>query len=399
MLQARTKTPSFSVPWLAYLTAIALMSLTGCWAPLRYDGIPASSLPAEFRVPRRTALEPLNLAHLTLPATSEYLLGPDDVLEIAVPGVLESDPSRPIRATVMPDGKLSLPLIGPLGVNNLTVPQAQQAITRAYAPSVKNPIVHLSLAEKSTIRVLVLGQVNKQGVHALPKYENDVGHAIAAAEGLSEEAADVIEIHKRGALGDDQIKTYEELVPPSPRAFGNYLDAAAACELAPGVIRIPLRGFAADAIDRELITLAAGDVVVVPTRRSEVFYVVGKLIETNLLRFSLDESQRELGVGFLLPRNREIDVVTAVAMAGYIDPIDSPTTVLVHRVLPDGRPMLIHVDLIAARSNPLETILVEPDDIIYLNPDFPWWFRRTFDRVVPDLITIPYARAFRINVR
>ena len=47
-----------------------------------------------------------------------------------------------------------------------------------------------------------------------------------------------------------------------------------------------------------------------------------------------------------------IDVVTAVSMAGYIDPIDSPTTVTVHRMLPNGPPLLIHVDLIKARFDP-----------------------------------------------
>jgi hypothetical protein len=36
---------------------------------------------------------------------------------------------------------------------------------------------------------------------------------------------------------------------------------------------------------------------------------------------------------------------------------------------------------------------VQAGDIIYLNPDPPWYLRRLFDRVVADLITIPYARA------
>jgi hypothetical protein len=34
---------------------------------------------------------------------------------------------------------------------------------------------------------------------------------------------------------------------------------------------------------------------------------------------------------------------------------------------------------------------VRAGDIIYLNPDSAWWFRRTFDRVLPELITLPYA--------
>ena len=78
-------------------------------------------------------------------------------------------------------------------------------------------------------------------------------------------------------------------------------------------------------------------------------------------------------------------------MAGYIDPIDSPTTVTVHRVAPNGQPLLIYVDLIQARYDARETVLVAPGDIIYLNPDGPWWFRRTFDRVVDSLILLPYA--------
>jgi hypothetical protein len=86
-------------------------------------------------------------------------------------------------------------------------------------------------------------------------------------------------------------------------------------------------------------------------------------------------------------------VVTAVAMAGYIDPIESPSTVTVHRSIPGRPPMLIRVDLIDARYSWKENIYVQPGDIIYLNPDACWWWRRTFDNVVPDLITIPYGEA------
>jgi hypothetical protein len=160
------------------------------------------------------------------------------------------------------------------------------------------------------------------------------------------------------------------------------------------ILRIPLRGMPPEAIPPGEIIVQPGDVVVVPSRSNEVFFVVGRLNQTNLVRFTLGDRERELGTGLVLPREREIDVVTAVAMAGYIDPIDSPTTVTVHRVMPDGRPMLIHVDLIAARYDPRETVLVRPGDIIYLNPDAAWWWRRTIDRVVPELILVPYRKIF-----
>jgi hypothetical protein len=130
------------------------------------------------------------------------------------------------------------------------------------------------------------------------------------------------------------------------------------------------------------MVLNPGDVVVVPNRKQEVFYVVGRLSETNRVRFTVGDRDREIGNGLLLPPDREIDVVTAVAMAGYIDPIDSPTTVTVQRLQPDGTPLLIKVDLFRARSDPRETILIQPNDLIYLNPDCWWYSRHLFERII-----------------
>jgi hypothetical protein len=46
-----------------------------------------------------------------------------------------------------------------------------------------------------------------------------------------------------------------------------------------------------------------------------------------------------------------------------------------------------------ARYSWQENIYVQPGDIIYLNPDPAWWWRRTFDRVLPELLTAPYREA------
>ena len=123
------------------------------------------------------------------------------------------------------------------------------------------------------------------------------------------------------------------------------------------------------------------------------FFVVGPLSGINAVNFTVSDRDRQLGNAFILPDDRDIDVVMAVAMAGYIDPIESPSTVTVHRSVPGAQPMLIHVDLIDARYSWKENIYVRPGDIIYLNPDPAWWWRRTFDRIVPELITIPYGEA------
>lgn len=449
-----------SCPTGAWCAGVAcLLLLSGCYAPLVSVGTPATLLPDEYRMPIRTAGEPMNYAALTRPPGGEYLLGPDDVLEVTIPDLYEGGPMTPMRVRVMPDGLISLPLVGGVRVEGMTVSQAQAAIADRYAQGyLVQPRVIVFLADMAKIRVLVFGEVKNPGVYELFKTENDVGHALAAAGGLTEEAAEVVELHRR-------VPSPAEATPPTPRqpseaeslpegpATGQPHEAeitppamlpAVSLKRLPGtednargvssarrsvtnpaarmpsashavvpasahtvlrspmsdpkqVLRFPLRGMSPDEIPASDIMLQAGDAVVVPSRRHEVFYVVGKLNPVNVVRFTASERDRELGTGFVLPRDREIDAVTAVAMAGYIDPIDSPTTVTVHRTMPDGCPLLIRVDLIKARCNPKENVLIWPGDIVYLNPDGWWWFRRTFDRIIPEIFTIPYSVGWGFN--
>jgi polysaccharide export outer membrane protein len=338
----------------------------------------------------------LNLCRLTIPPQPDYLLGPDDVLEVMVHGLTPDAPVQPLRAHVMSSGDVLLPLVGRVPVGGLNLLQAQVAITSAYADGfIQDPRVNVYLLERSSTAVVVLGEVMTPGVYKLPKYENDVAHALASAGGLRPDAGLEVEVHRRLLPGEDPSPVMQEMVPPPGAGPMQEWECIVPEEVEGDpmrVVRIPLRGPTPAPLRPEDVVLHAGDVIVVPSRKDEVFYVVGKLSPTNFVRFSLSERERDIGAGFLLPRDREIDVVMAVAMAGYIDPIDSPTTVTVHRVGPDGRPMLVLVDLIKARYDRRETILVEPGDIIYLNPDMCWWSRRTFDRILPEMFNLSYRR-------
>ena len=367
------------------VSAVMLLGVSnGCYAPLRSPGIDACCLPDSYRTPYKAVAPRLNLANLTVPPPPDYILGPDDILEVTVPDLFRGADPRPFRAQVMANGEIALPLLKPLQVGGMNLSQAQRAITDAYSDGVLvNPFVDAYLAEKATFPVLVIGEVQRTGLHELEKFQNDVGHALAEAGGFTEDAEDYIEVHRRVTHIEEShddirfdLEHFEE-TPSDPKK----------------VLRIPMRGLPGGVLRHEDVALNPGDVVVVPSRRHEVFFVVGQLDDNRLIGFSMSDRERELGSGLILPRDRDIDVVTAVVMAGYIDPIDSPTTVTVHRVMPDGRPMLITVDLIKARYDRRETILVQAGDIIYLNPDNAWWMRRTFDRIVPELLLDPYRSA------
>src|SRR5687768_12485291 len=89
----------------AGLACLTLACLGGCWAPLCSRGIPARGLPNEFRMPIRTAGPPLNLASLTIPPQADYILGPNDVLEVLVHNLYTQGAPVPVRAQVMGSGQ------------------------------------------------------------------------------------------------------------------------------------------------------------------------------------------------------------------------------------------------------------------------------------------------------
>lgn len=415
--------------------ALALAASAGCYAPVHSYGIPAHCLPDSFRTPVRSTGVPLNYTSLSLPPQKDYILGGGDVLEVTVHGLYPNNELRPLKVQVLASGDVQLPVVGAVNVGGKNLMQAQVAITKAYENGfIKEPRTSVYLVEKATVSVMVMGEVIHPGVFPLSKYENDVAHALASAGGLTDDSATWIEVHRRVTPQEaaqaaliEQLRAAEglpqtppgapagehsriEIVPepiaaapepgapppPPPAAPVERLPVppgTPANSAAPArIVKIPLRGPLGMQINPRDILLNPGDVLVVPHRRSDVFFVVGRLSPSNFIKFSVNNRDRELGNALIIPKDKDIDVVTGVTMAGYIDPIESPTTVTVHRVGPDGQPLLILVDLIKARYDRRETVLIEPGDIIYLNPDGWWWGRRTFDRIVPDLIIQPYRR-------
>jgi polysaccharide export outer membrane protein len=382
---------------LSVLLAAALTS--GCYVPLRSTATPAACLPDVFRTPSANAYGGKNLSSLVAPKPLDYMLGPDDALNVTVRGLTETAEAVPMVAQIMGDGTIALPLVGEVDVNGMNLADAQRKIDAAYSNDLLvNPRVSVSLASKATYDVTILGEVTTPGVYELPRYQNDVAHAIGLAGGLSTFAADMIKIHRRVS---DRRPANESGLKPAPLGGAK---VPGPTEWIDVVIQIPLRGgqptmmadgnlIVKEKLTPDDVTLRHGDVLDVPRKPDPVFFVVGPLSGINAVNFTVSDRDRQLGNAFILPDDRDIDVVTAVAMAGYIDPIESPSTVTVHRSIPGRPPMLIRVDLIDARYSWQENIYVQAGDIIYLNPDAAWWWRRTFDNVVPELITIPYAEA------
>ncbi|MEM9364747.1 MAG: polysaccharide biosynthesis/export family protein [Planctomycetota bacterium] len=398
------------VPMMALAIGM-LATSTGCQCVSdATHAIPASRLePGLFGCPREE-MAPLPYAALGQIKPDEHIIGGGDTLAVYVYGIFPPTedetpivnqvqqvnqryypphgsnvgPGTGLPIRVEADGTIDLPLVGKINVNGLNVPGAIERIKEAYrAEDViqeGRERVTLQLLIPRVTRVVVLREdtptptvtVNNpqtnDTIHRgsgevidLPVFENDVLHALAATGGLpGTDAARELYVIRRTAGLDYHFLSAGNLQ--------SIVTGGEAGDCNASVIRIPLAGCPCQAIPfaPQDVVLNEGDVVFVP-RRNETF-VTGGLLP---------------GARIPLPRDEDIDVIEAIAMAsgsaggplgqpgsvlaggtpGYIL---EPTRVLILRKLPDGRQMNIRVDLDRAMSDPKERILIRPDDVVML---------------------------------
>ena len=110
----------------------------------------------------------------------EFLLGPEDVLIVAV--WKNQDLSREV--VIRPDGMISLPLIGEVPAANLTSNNLAKRISERLTEYMASPIVSVQLKEVNSYFIYVLGEVPKPGKYPLKSYAN-VMQGISLAGGFT----------------------------------------------------------------------------------------------------------------------------------------------------------------------------------------------------------------------
>jgi polysaccharide export outer membrane protein len=119
------------------------------------------------------------------PITENYLIGPEDVLEVMV--WKNTDLTRVVR--VRPDGKVSLPLLGDLQAAGLTATQLQDTISTGLAQYYKEPPqVSVLVQEVNSYAIFLLGEVRKPGRYVV-KTGTTFLQALTLAGGFTDFAA------------------------------------------------------------------------------------------------------------------------------------------------------------------------------------------------------------------
>ena len=136
------------------------------------------SLPVPVRTPEALALR-------------EFRLGANDIVRVGVHGhpELSTPASQRFDGTrVDPDGHLSLPLIGVVPVLDLTLKEAREQVTLAYAKFMKEPRVDFSVIEYAARRFYLYGEVQEPGAVTMDRPLN-VYQALSMGGGFTPTAA------------------------------------------------------------------------------------------------------------------------------------------------------------------------------------------------------------------
>ena len=188
----------------AFIEQISVSSLMAAAAPTLPASTTSTSTP-----PQRHGVEGAEKSSLTV--TPDYIMGPEDVLEITV--WKNADLSKQVQ--VRPDGRISLPLIGDVSAVGKTAAQLTEEISLKLKSYMENPTVSIVVREVNSYQIYVLGEVNSPGKYPL-KSKTTLLQAITIAHGFTQVAArNKIVVFRFGRDGEGLTKikaSYDDIV-------------------------------------------------------------------------------------------------------------------------------------------------------------------------------------------
>ncbi|OQY43021.1 MAG: hypothetical protein B6240_13410 [Desulfobacteraceae bacterium 4572_87] len=136
-----------------------LLTLFGCYpAPVEIkDDTPFKTIEFDSRIPYVTP-ELLKIYDANL--ETEYLIGPGDVLKIAV----WKRPDLAGEHVVGPHGLITLPMLGVFKIGGMSRTEAAKAIKKLYLKYYEEPLVTVGITEYKNNKVFVLGRVDHPGI-------------------------------------------------------------------------------------------------------------------------------------------------------------------------------------------------------------------------------------------
>lgn len=277
---------------------------------------------------------------------TDYQIGPEDLVQITMYNVPDGEgraTPRTLSVRVSHEGKISLPLLGEIGVSGLTISGLEKDLATRYAKYIRNPQVGILIAEYRQ-RVSVIGAVQKSAVFELtgPKTVIDM---LAMAGGVTDRAGTQVHIYRQGPKGRESYVI--DLMVLASNASLITADNA-------GLITMPVR---------------AGDVINVPLAGT----------------FFVDGAVRRAGP---YPLGRRYSLTQALATAGGVDPELNASDVTIFRRKGTSGMEQIAVDLDAVTAGTAPDLQIEADDVILVPLSGAKYFVKRFIGTIVSGISV-----------
>jgi protein involved in polysaccharide export with SLBB domain len=143
-------------------------------------------------------------SQMDLPAGSDYVLGPGDNVTIVLYGGF----SQTLRRIVDREGRIGLPDVGAVMVAGKNLTQAQEIIEKTLATQFRNTKADLSLTRLRSIRVYVVGDVQRPGAYDISSLSTPL-NALIAAGGPTTHGSYRVVRHLRGSQLVAEIDLYD----------------------------------------------------------------------------------------------------------------------------------------------------------------------------------------------
>jgi len=140
-----------------------------------------------------------------------YIIGPEDVLEISV----RRNPDLSRQVTVRPDGRISLPLIGDVTAVGLTTSELRDSITEKLTEYKENPTVAIVVMTVNSYYFYTQGAVGNTGKIPLLSRTTLI-QAITLAGGLAPDAVrsriTIFRLGRDGGPPQKIVVSYDEII-------------------------------------------------------------------------------------------------------------------------------------------------------------------------------------------
>ena len=317
---------------------VCAVSLAGCQTANFYQ---AETMPQSLRLMAQSNPQEVSLANLASANGGSETIGPGDVLELTIAASLSPDDQVMIPIRVSDDGSAAVPDIGKVDLAGMDASAAEslirmEAVNRGLY---RNPTVTVSFAHKKTNRVRVLGAVKVPGTYELPPESSDVVSAIAAAQGLAENAGENVEVRNpgfnRAGVGRSGNSPFSSVSQSSTdSSSGNSYN---------------VNLISASKTVGNQYTVGDGGVVMVEKRDPAPIQVIGLVKDAGSYDF---------------PIGKPLTVLGAIALADGVSN-QLADKVYVIRPLADGKdPAVVNVSLRKAKKSAKSNLILGPGDIV-----------------------------------